>query len=61
MDIIYNDYNNPPTLIDQFFIFGYDPNDPQLLKNAFDGYRVDTIQKENKNSIALQLLVQFAH
>ena len=48
MDILYGDYKKTTTLIDQFFIFGYDHTNKELISEAIDGYGKET-ENEHKN------------
>ena len=55
MDILYGDYKDSSTLIEQFYIFGYDPTDKQLASKAIDGYQIDR-DDENKNDISPKVI-----
>lgn len=48
MDILYGDYKKSPTLIDQFYIFGYDPTNKDLLTKVVDFTRNDRDQIDTK-------------
>ena len=58
MDILYGDYKKSPTLIDQFYIFGYDPTNKDLLTKVVDftindRNQIDTKMQDNEYPIVI--------